>query len=187
MADLQFPSIPDAKVWARDLPLAQVLCLTEAGETYARVEVRGRRLPRKGEVGLWVHTVPSWNECWDAEQFLGCEGEVCFSQLGDDLLNSGTCIVMHGPAVAVYGCDVWSKVDMLGRRYTTGRVGNTGRTEAWVRPADCDIAFVVSQDPRVIACCGSLGIPVKREAGRKYSSRVPREWRTAAAWGADGW
>ena len=116
--------------------------------------------------GLYVHV---FNKAVISAQYLRefaqITGEVCFSDLGDELLNQRSStfgVVMRAKPTASFAFDCWSDVDQHGIRFATAK-GNPGRNEHWIIPADAELVALfcddsISGDVEIVA--KELGVPV---------------------------
>ena len=132
----------------------ETISLTDAGRKNA------------AERGLYVHVFnKAVLSAEYAKEFCKITGEVCFSDLGDDLLEqkrSTFGIVMRAKPTASFAFDCWSDVDQHGMRFATAK-GNPGRNEHWIVPADAELVALfcdesISAEVDIIA--KELGVPV---------------------------
>jgi len=116
--------------------------------------------------GLYVHVFnKAVLSAQYVREFAQITGEVCFSDLGDQLLEqrrSTFGVVMRAKPTASFAFDCWSDIDQHGMRFATAK-GNPGRNEHWIVPADAEMVALfcdesISGDTEIIA--KELGVPV---------------------------
>jgi hypothetical protein len=108
----------------------------------------------EGEGGTYGWYVHVFNEHIEdlgtyVRAFEQIEGQVCFSDLGDNLHNprrTTVAIIMAGTPTHSFNYDCWSFVDpATGLRYATEH-GNPARWEYWIRPAQAEAKMLVYCD-----------------------------------------
>lgn len=198
-------TLPGVADWLRtelaDVPAAVVARdIDDDGAEWAMVAIR--RADLAAESGRWVHL---WHGAtgntaatvaW-AKQFAAIRGEVCATphrHSGAEYYMTGSrrgapfvAAVMTGPAVQVFGSDVWSLTDPItGRRYETRPAGAAWsfHGEAWVVPAEQSMWFA-TDCPATAAALRAAGhkahVMTVRGLGQVACRRAPSGVRKPAA------
>lgn len=157
------------------------------GSDHEKVTIRERELPRHVEHGVWMHTVnPEILDLLPAiEQVINLDMEICCCECEDEQFVQTDYylgVSFIGPAEAVWDHDVWSSVDVMGRRMKGDREG-APRTEAWVIPSQCQVNCVVTDNEDWAAQLTEAGYFVVIASKKTLSPPVDHDdWKFGDEW-----
>lgn len=178
----EFLKVRAPKAWERGMAILRALLddrwAVTAQDQYMASVMLFDRGTSSHEEQTFLHVVNGYVSPEEVMEIQNISGEICVSEVEDNHLKTHKGaflgLLFHGQPVKLYGQDVWSEVDMIGRRLCGDHWGSD-RIEAWLVPARCRFLGVVTDSKKVEKEYTSLGATVHFFSSREVLKKRKEE------------